>query len=224
MLVAGGGDSAMMAVAERHLVAAQEELCSVGDWRREHVRLLVELVLNHVVTLKARGRASEAVQLLRGTISDRSLSPYWSRGDRLPLVRQDVIMVGGLKPHRWLAEQREDMQAAGPLEHYRTVKRIFEFAMNTGEDRATARLIHVAKRAFRPVASSVPQLARISFVKNVGQHEALAGDPERALMTLALARAAAEEHNLHGQVRQIDGLTTLIRGGERPRLGTFLTT
>ena len=222
MLVAGGGTAETMVEAEEHIVAAIEELCSAGDWTRETMKLLAELVLNHAVTLKARRRMGEAVDVLRTAMTDHALAPYWAFGDRLPLMRQDVIMAGGLAPHRWLAEQHDAMRAAGPLEHYRTVKRLFEFAMNKGNGAASQKLVKASIATFAPVAWEVPPLARISLLKNIGQHEALAGRADRARRYLMLARLAAEEQGLYGQLRQIDGLMDMVDAGERPLLTTYL--
>ncbi len=222
MLVAGGGDANVMYEAEEHLVASIEELCSVADWTRERLTLLAELTLNHAVALKARRRNAEAVSVLRQTMVDRSLRPYWSKGDTLPLARQDVIMAGGLLPHRWLAEQRDAMRAAGALETYRSMKRLLEFSMNNGRLSATDFLMRAALEAFRPLAAQSAQLAKVSLIKNVGQFESLSGRNERALTYLELARRAAAEQSLYGQLRQIDAMTDLIRAGERPFLSTYV--
>lgn len=93
--------------------------------------------------------------------------------------------------------------------------------MNSGHLSASTRLLPASARAFAPTAHEVPPLARISFVKNVGQYEALAGQTERALKTLGLARIAAEEQLLQGQLRQIDVLAELIEAGEQPVLATY---
>jgi hypothetical protein len=222
MQVAAGGNAEFMAEAETHLVAGIEELCAVDDWTREHLKLLAELVLNHAVTLKARGSVQEAAQLLRSTMTDPALRPYWANGDRLPLMRQDVIMAGGVGPHRWLAEQHDAMRAAGALEHYRTVKRLLEFAMNQGNIRAARRLLPAAIRAFSPLRDSAPPLARVSLVKNVGQLQALDGRPQRGLVLLRLAGRAAEEQGLRGQMRQIDQMMEMVQAGERPLLRTYV--
>jgi hypothetical protein len=222
MLVAGGGDVQTMAEAEQHLVAGIQELCSVADWTRANLKLLAELVLNHSVTLKARSRVTDASQLLRSTIADPALRPYWALGDRLPLARQDVIMAGGVGPHRWLAEQHDAMRAAGALEHYRTVKRLLEFAMNNGHVRAGRRLLPASIRAFSPLRDSAPPLARISLVKNVAQFEALDGRPQQGLALFRLAGQAAREQGLQGQLRQIELMAEMVRAGERPLLSTYM--
>lgn len=222
MLVAGGGSASVMAEAEGYLVDATAELCSLADWTRARLTLLAELTLNHAVTLKARGMHADAVHVLRSTILDRNLRAYWSRGDTLPLVRQDVIMAGGVQPHRWLAEQRDAMRSAGALETYRTMKRLLEFVMNSGRFHASEFLMRASVEAFRPLASSSAPLAKISLVKNVGQFESLARRDERALRYLELAKRAAIEQTLSGQIRQIDTMIELIRAGERPFLTTYM--
>jgi hypothetical protein len=222
MQVAAGGNAEFIAEAEAHLVAGIEELCAVDEWTREHLKLLAELVLNHAVTLKARGSVPEAAQLLRSTMSDPTLRPYWAHGDRLPLMRQDVIMAGGVGPHRWLAEQHDAMRAAGALEHYRTIKRLLEFAMNQGNFRAARRLLPAAIRTFAQLNDSAPPLARISLIKNVGQLQALDGRPQRGLALLRLAGRAAEEQGLGGQLRQIDQMVEMVQAGERPLLTTYI--
>jgi hypothetical protein len=174
------------------------------------------------VTLKARLRLKDAVQVLRSITTDPSLEPYWSLGDRLPLIRQEVIMVGGATPHRWLAEQHDAMRAAGPLEHYRTVKRLLEFVMNQGNVSAGRRLLPASIRAFAPLAAAAPPLARVSMVKNVGQLESLDGRPQRGLALLRVAGLAAEEQGLKGQLRQIDAMIEMVQLGERPLLHTYV--
>lgn len=221
MKIAGGGDARTMAEAESWLISAIAELCSLGDWTRERIALLTELVLNRAVSLKARGHTSDAADVLRSTMVDPSLRQYWAPGDTLPLVRQDVIMAGGLRPHRWLADQHDAIRAGGARERYRTVKRLLEFAMNHGRVSTSEALLKASIEAFKPIAEASSPLAKLSLVKNLGQFASLAGHNERALRVFEIAKRTAETHGLSGQLRQIDQMIAQVEAGERPLLNTF---
>jgi hypothetical protein len=221
MLVAAGADRGSLAMAEDHLVGAKEELERTADWTRETVGAYVDLALNHAVSLKARGQSSAGITVLRSTVGDRALRRYTVEPDLMPLIRQDVMMDRSVRAHETLAEKAVEHKDANDLDYYRSVKRLFEFALNRRDVRSADRLYDELTRAYRRVAFDTPPIARVSFVKNCGQYRALARDRDGALALLAIARSAAEQNELAGQTRQIDRLAEAVQLGEPPFLETF---
>jgi hypothetical protein len=221
MLVAAGGDVRAMQAAESHLVSAEEEFTAAATWTRGQIAAYVALVLNHAIALKARENVADSSALLRETIADRALSKYFAPGDTLPLVRQGIIMAGGASAHAWFADYAADLKGASPSEDYRSVKRVFEFVLNQGAVRAAEPLFQSLLETFGAIADHVAPLARISFIKNVGQFRALQGNTAQAAVILRAARRGAEKRHLRGQIRQIDAMLMLIDAGEQPVLNTF---
>lgn len=69
--------------------------------------------------------------------------------------------------------------------------------------------------------SSLPFIARLSFIKNLGQLQISVGQVDRGTGFLGLARRMASQAGFEGQLRQIDTMLIATREDAKPQFRTF---
>jgi hypothetical protein len=142
--------------------------------------------------------------------------------DLIPLRRQEIMMYQEISGYEQLAEDAVKYAVAQPLEYYRSLKRVFEFLLNEGGQQKAEQLYPEFKRAFGAVASKVPPISLISFMKNVGQYQMSLGNTQEASAVFARTLIEAKQRNLYGQVRQVKRLMQELESdNSRGKLVTF---
>lgn len=112
-------------------------------------------------------------------------------------MQQDVRLF------RQLGDAAVTYARARPMEYFGSVKRVFEFAMNTGRMDEARQILPEFRRSFSAVRRKLPALSHVSFAKNIGHFYLANGKGQAGLGVLRSSLQASEALNLHGQRRQI---------------------
>ncbi len=214
LLLARGTDLLIIEAAERHIDLAERHVRSARADPHVRARILSKTLLLRSVALKARGRTDEAGSVLRAVSSE----PWWRRnadpGDIVAIARQRVMMSQSLSAHLELLRHAREYENARPLEYFRTLKRVFEFVVNSKLDSATTALLPHLLDAYSRISSVAPPLSRVSLLKNLAQAEALLGNDRTALARLTLALEVSQSLGFDSQVRQISMLLQRAKDGD----------
>jgi hypothetical protein len=201
-----------LASAER----AQEVLakCRPTD---ETLELLSEALLMAGVALKALDRFDESIDRMRSSIVDWRLDEIGA----VALIRQEAMMFQSLERHVGLLRDAGAYRRARPREYFRTTRRALEILMNGGEHRAADALAPHVTKAFVRAGNQITYLARVSFLKNLGQLLGARRETHRARRMLLLCLGMAGRSGFAGQEQQIRRLLQDLRAEGELHLVTF---
>jgi hypothetical protein len=221
-LIAHGATASDIRVAITSLEIALSILERIQTFSLEMLRAHVSFALLLGVARKAIGEFDEALRFMRETALDLRTSGDARYVDLVSLTRQETIMLQSPRAHRLLASAAISYRDTHPLEYYGSVKRVFEFVLNSGRLGEAQRLYPEWKASYLRVARRLDPLSRISFVKNLGQYAIERREVARASRLLGFAAVEAQRRGLLGQVRQIHHLIAKARdGGSAGKLLTY---
>ena len=168
------------------------------------IRMLANIYLLRSIAEKALGKQSEALHLLSVLNNDNWVKKNEKRYLLISIHRQRVMMEQSFQAHMDLLKIAVKIKNVAPLEYYRTIKRVFEFATNNGYLDSVKRLMPFLLCAFVDIQNQVPVLSKISLLKNLGQANGLLGNYLLAKNQLDCALDIALNKELKGQVVQIN--------------------
>jgi tetratricopeptide (TPR) repeat protein len=222
MLIAQGSNADTVALAIKHLDIAREVLHRVSTLSDDTLRFHGTCALLVGVAKKALGDFDDAIRELRTCQQYLRERHSACDVDLIPLRRQEVMMHQDPQEHRILAAESVHYRLTQPYEFFRSVKRVFEFCLNSGRLDEATELYPLFTRAFKSIALNVEPISKISFLKNLGQYHLARDDVSKATLLLNRAFAEATERNLQGQMRQLRLLLgASSMGGTKPTLMTF---
>ena len=196
---------------------AQETIARVPVISKEILRARVSYALHEGIILKALGYFDEAIRIMRFRANNLESHYDVSDIETVSLSRQEVIMQQDKRAFARLAENAALYRDTHPAEYYGTLRRIFEYLLNTRRlDQAKA-MHDEHLRAFRQIAYKLPQLSSVTFAKNEGYYQALAVSERQGEALLGDALVAAQRLQLFGQERQIRSM--LHNQGSVERIG-----
>lgn len=181
------------------------------------LELLSEALLMAGVALKALDRFDESIERMRSSIVDWKLDEV----EAVALVRQEAMMFQSLDRHFGLLRDAGAYRRARPREYFRTTRRALEILMNEGEHRAADALAPHVTKAFVRAGSQITYLARVSFLKNLGQLLGARREAHRARRLLRLCLRLAGRGGFAGQAQQIRRLLQDLRAESDLHLVTF---
>lgn len=182
--------------------------------------LAVHLSLLLAISKKAAGDldgAFTAIEKQERWLVDR-LEADWL--DLIALRRQRALMLQRAEAFLELANGADAYRHARPGEYYATIKRVFEYLLNTRNIETSRALFAPLRSAYALAAARLPLVAHVSFLKNVGHFLILDGYPRKGSAILVQALRAASQLNLFGQARQVNRLLDEVSGGS-PILEVF---
>lgn len=196
---------------------AEKAPCSI------HIRInvLANIYLLRSISEKALGNTVEAYNLLSATKSDKWIKSNSNDYSLVAINRQQVMMTQSFQNHIDLLKTAEKFSNISPLEYYRTIKRVFEYAINRGYKDSTIKLMPRLLLAFSYIQNSVPPIVKISLLKNLGQANAILGDKSLAIKQLNEAIKEANNKELKGQIIQIKRIIEAIKEGNA--VGSLVT-
>lgn len=205
----------LLEISEAH---ARKSPCS-NDIR---IKVLANVFLLKSISEKAQKKQDEAYLTLEQAETD----PWISQKDvsliMTPVYRQKMMMEQTIVSHQKLLARAAVLKYSNPLEYYRTLKRVFEFIVNSGEEAMSRSLMPELQVAFSAIQNQVPKITAISLLKNFGQANALFGNSELAIRQLDIAAREAQRYELKGQVVQINRLLQAVTDGNVVgKLSTF---
>jgi hypothetical protein len=222
MLLASGRDSRTLLIAMSHLECAIETIQRVSTINNDVVRAHVFYVLLLGITKKAVGCFDESLKIMNSAATSLINEGIATELDLIPLRRQEIMMYQTISGYEQLAEDAIKYAVVQPLEYYRSLKRVFEFLLNEGGQQKAEQIYPEFKRAFIAVASKVPPISLISFMKNVGQYQMSVGNTQEASAVFTRTLVEANQRNLYGQVRQVKRLIQELESDtSRGKLVTF---
>lgn len=223
LALAQGSHADIIHVAIYHIESAIEIVNQVDSFCNEIIAAEVNYCLLLAVAEKVLGNHGESLSYLHAVIKHLAAKRYASELDLVPLRRQEIMMHQTIGGHRQLAEDAVQFHRLNPLEYYRSIKRVFEFLLNTGGMHEAEQIYPELKRAFTAVSFSVDPISHVSFLKNIGQYMLLRNETEQASMVLGRTLLDARRLNLQGQVRQVTHLLQeLDSGNNQGKLETFI--
>lgn len=196
----------LLSISESHAAKAP---CNDGL----RIKVLSNIYLLRSISEKALGNTSEAYRLLLELDKSKWVRSNGNRGLLLPVHRQQVMMHQSFQQHMDILEDATRIRAEAPLEYYRTLKRVFEYATNHGYQRSVTRMMPIMLAAFAGVRHEVPLISKISILKNLGQANAMLGNTDLAKLQLESALLKAEEKDLKGQIGQIHRIREAVETG-----------
>jgi hypothetical protein len=221
MLLAEGTNSERLSLGLAYLESSAEILLRLPIQYREILKAHVSVALYRGVTLKALGQYDESIRGMRRE-ADIFRSRYSAFDvDLVMLTRQEVLMRQESRSFSSLIEDALTYRVSHPNEYYATIKRTFEFLVNTNKFKLATELYPQYLVAFRSVKSRLPLLSHISFSKNIGYFLSVTDRTEEATRILRSTLRYANALNLRGQERQISALLDGLGSGTQPILQTF---
>ncbi|PHN00912.1 hypothetical protein CRP01_39645 [Flavilitoribacter nigricans DSM 23189 = NBRC 102662] len=221
MLLDQGKDQYTLTLALEHICKAVEIISSLNMVSEELIKEHVKFALFLGVIKKALGEYDESIMLMRENALLLTSKKGATKLDLIPLERQEIIMHQSVKGHQKLINEASLYVKNKPIEYYSTIKRIFEFLMNTDQYPKAKELFSEYRRAFSYISRRLPPLSHISFLKNTGQFYSGIGENKKAKVILINILNEARKRNLFGQERQILYMLEEIEAGERAELITF---
>ena len=199
-LACGRADSFVESLLEQAENHASMSPCE-NDIR---IRMLANIYLLRSIAEKALGRQSEALYLLSVLNKDSWVKKTEQRYLLISIHRQRVMMEQSKQGYADLLKMAVKIRNIAPLEYYRTIKRVFEFATNNGYLDSVKALMPVLLLTFVDIQNQVPALSKISLLKNLGQANGLLENYPLADKQLKCALDDAVNRGLKGQVVQIN--------------------
>lgn len=222
MLLAQGQDAHSLRAALHHMEVAFDTVNRVHAISEDIIRANVSYALLTGVINKALGKLEESLSGMRSTAWHLAWEKSATELDLIPLRRQEIMMYQSVAGHRKLAEEAVRYINLQPRQYYQSLKRVFEFLLNTGRIREADQIYAEFKRAFTTISRQSPPISHVSFLKNIGQYLVAKGDAPAASSILKRTLQEANQRNLQGQVRQVKSLTNeLEAGSNQATLVTF---
>jgi hypothetical protein len=212
MLIGGGVSSLDLDRAELHLLRGRRQV-EHSQHNSLASRVFGQWYMIMAVSLKARGKLEAYEEFMRSAVSDSWLIANGTPGDRVPLVRQYVMMRQSLNEHIALLYRAHEYKRERPLEYYRTLKRVVEFLVNKGLSESAQQLEKELTLSFLASSDKMPLLGKVSFARDMAQLLALKGETQEGAKLAATALKRAQEAELLGQVRQLKAIRTAIESG-----------
>lgn len=193
---------------------AMEEIRQIRLPSQAVSKLFADCALLEAVGRKAVGRLDVAMSRLLDVVEsfeDDFADPL----ARIPLVRQYAMFVHTDKLYEEIAREAPRYARASPLEYYRTVKRIFEYFINTGRAVEAEAMLPEFRRAFGAIARVTTPISHISFQKNIGHLCLALGKAGEARNVFSRSYQFATLLGLQGQARQLASLFQEVGQGNR---------
>lgn len=186
------------------------------------IKVLANVFLLKSISEKARKQQDEAYLTLERAEQDLWISEKDISLMMTPVYRQKMMMEQTAASHQKLLARALVLKHSHPLEYYRTLKRVFEFTINSGDQAMSRLLMPELQLAFSAIQNQVPKITAISLLKNFGQANALLGNSDLAKRQLDIAVCEAQAYGLNGQVVQINRLLQAVMDGNViGKLSTF---
>lgn len=221
MLLNQGKDQLTLSLALEYIQRAIEIIFCMNVVSDEIIKEHIKSALFLGVIQKSLGQFEESILGMRETSKFLTERKGVTKIDLIPLERQEIIMQQSIRGHQKLVDEASQYRRSLPIEYYSTIKRIFEFMMNTGQYSKTKVLFPEYRRAFASVSGRLPPLSHISFLKNASQFYSISGETPRAIAILRTILREARQRNLFGQERQILFMLNEMEAGEKVELVTF---
>lgn len=204
----------LLSISEDHAARAP---CS----DRLRMKVLSSIYLFRSIADKALGNTCEAYRLLLELDRSNWVRRRGDRGMLLPIHRQRVMMLQSFEQHIDILDDARRIRTEAPLEYYRTLKRVFEYAINHGYERSVKMMMPFVLTAYSDVRRDEPLISKVSMLKNLGQANALLSNVGLARLQLESALLMAKNRGLKGQVAQIDRIMEAVETGSV--IGSLLT-
>lgn len=221
MLIAHGADPVLLGAALAHLDLATGILSRLNSFSREILQTHVSATLLAGVARKALGDFDESLRFMRDMSHDFGRFFAATDIDLVPLSRQETIMLQTPQGHRQLLESALAYRETHRREYYGSIKRVFEYSLNTGRINDAKILYGEWRSAYLRIRRTATPISHISFLKNLGQFAIAARDTAKADIVLRRALIEAQSRSLLGQVRQIERLIAEAHDGSGAKLITY---
>lgn len=174
------------------------------------IHSLANIYLLRSISEKALGNPVEAFKVLSTVSKNNWIMKNGSIRLLMPIDRQKVMMRQSLQGYIELLYSAQAIKYDDPLEYYRSMKRVFEFATNNGLHKSVKKLMPDLLKSFSVINQAVPPISKVSLLKNLGQANALLNNFPLAKIQLRAALKAAEGKKLSGQITQIHQLIDAV--------------
>jgi hypothetical protein len=188
--------------AEAHLQLALTILDGTNSANAELSRMLLKTFWLKAITQKMQQQYTAAYETLRQGLEERYLQQTTTFVERIPLLRQIVLMEQNDTSYRLLSESLGPL-SSNPVEYFHSVRRLFEFYLNHRELGAADRYYREVLNAFGRARYSLQAVHVYSFYKNLYQYFHLIGQYPIASELLKRTLCGTTQLNLHGQRAQL---------------------
>jgi len=221
MYIARGASAEDLQRALHQLDLGMSTIGHIQSFSDEMKSAHVSLALFGGVARKALGRFDDAIGFMRDVRRDLIRNDEVNAVDLVPLARQEIIMLQTARGHQQLGVSALAYRDSHPREYYGSIKRVFEYVLNTQRVRDAKRIFPEWRAAYLRVAPLLDPISRVSCLKNVGQFAIELGAYAKAERVLQRSLIEAQQRSLLGQVRQIVTLLARARDGGAGKLVTY---
>jgi hypothetical protein len=202
LLINSGIDAPTVGHAQQHLETALPILAQRRASRGQSLGDYLRACWLRAVAIKMQGGFDEALRSVNDALTDKTVSKLATIRETIPLERQKVIMEQTAKAHTTLEATLPGYERDA-VEQYRSLKRLFEFSLNTRNALSVERLYEKTRTAFRKALPHLDQISRISYYKNLYQYHRTMRNGRIAGGIFSFVTQEAVRLDLWGQHRQI---------------------
>jgi tetratricopeptide (TPR) repeat protein len=212
MLLNANRDLPAIKTAERHFRVALSILEANSFGLPETLTRYLRCIWLLAITLKMQEQPDDAIDLIRRTLDDEYFRRFATPLDRLPLVRQLVLMDQVASTYRRF-EEALPAQQLSRVEYFHSVRRLFEFALNSQDLQRANELYQGARKAFAVAQPYLESVHVWSFHKNLYHYFGLLKELTLATRLLETTLSATKRLGLYGQHSQIVSLANRLQSG-----------
>ena len=165
LALASSSDTVVQALDSAELTQEVLGHCDVNESPILEVLSESLLIAGVALGLKALGEFDESIRRMRDSAQQWALDSH----EAIALTRQEAMMHQSLPGHIRLLESASSYERKRRREYFRTTKRTLEMLMNRGHYREADALAPSVLAAFFRADDELSLLARVSFLKNIGQ-------------------------------------------------------
>jgi hypothetical protein len=202
LLINADPDIKAIKQAREHLEIALNIIDNQQMFNQEILKVYLRASWLHAVAIKIEGDFDTAFNLLINKLEDKQLKRLAGIHDAIPLVRQRVIMEQTKSAHDELFNSAQGYKK-NAAEYFHSVRRVFEYALNTQNFETIDELYNLCQSAFKRCRAELDKVYIYTYLKNVYHYLMLKGQLSPAARLYKRITKETMDLNLMGQHRQI---------------------
>jgi hypothetical protein len=200
-------------ISRAHLEKAINIINNTNTFSEEVFRSYMYINWLLAVAIKIEGQFDEAYDLIVRCIEDKHVKRFGATMTTIPLIRQKAIMEQTARSHQSLA-RTVDSYKSDPVEYFHSVRRLFEYSLNSQDRNLLDYLYKLANFSFQKARPYIDVVYTYSYYKNVYHYLRLKGEVQRAEVIYTLIVEKTELLQLYGQRKQIIEIKSTFDTGE----------
>lgn len=212
LLINANQSSHSVRTAEQHLRLALTVFEAASFSTGESITRYLRTTWLLAITIKMQNRFEQAVSLIKDTLDDAYFRRAATMLDRLPLVRQ-LVLIDQTDASYGQFSKTLEIQQLNPVQYFHSARRLFEFALNNNNIRYAEVLYRQVLAAFKDARPYLESVHVWSFHKNLYHYFRLLKKRDIADVLFRRTFAATTRLGLDGQRVQLVSLSRHFESG-----------